>query len=620
MTASSGGSSPTCHWPPGVWWVGVISLWVGCLLLRPDVGLAQCTWSGTFQTTFDITMTLSEASGQVNGSYTFNNGANSGTISGTVRTEFPGYTVLDGYWREPNEGGRIWFTMPLDPCTEFTGQYTDGDASDQWIDGWNGTRTSGGDRTIPAVFTKQLPAGELAGMASATFEQLVATADPDPVGTLVMRLQANPAVAQVERFEEDGSVVGVTTNDSAFSVSVAEQSRPEWQEASAATSGGLVQSAADVAPQSEGITCHSITFPQSKTACIVALFQEELRPLDLLTISVPLGKLGFTVAELPLATPAQMKDLKSRLSTCGVFYIHSHGVITRNEAGTLGNHLATEILTGLPDQDAFRQRLAEMIVALGGDGAGGAADTNAIADYERFFGIYGHNGLSYYTLAPEFFASVTYPNTLVYADACSSDSPITVRDPVPVLVDSRLRRAFRDNGAGAFIGWSAPVRVGLANAVADAIFDELAPDATNIESVTLVAPSNPPSGQPYVPQASVSPAQAGVELLLTVIGSDDFRRDDRGTTDANGQVMFSPVPGGAGGVVDTLTVSAGGAQNTDTVVAALKALAELNNPWTLPWLADSTSIVDLNVNLATADYNLVCNNPRLVQQQAVVKF
>jgi hypothetical protein len=114
------------------------------LLLQPEVGLAQCTWSGTFQTTFDITMTLSEVSGQVSGSYTFDNGASSGTISGMVRTDNPGYTILDGYWREPNEGGRLSFTMPLDPCTQFTGQYTADDVSDQWIAGWDGTRTSGG--------------------------------------------------------------------------------------------------------------------------------------------------------------------------------------------------------------------------------------------------------------------------------------------------------------------------------------------------------------------------------------------------------------------------------------------------------------------------------------------
>ena len=108
---------------------------------------AQCTWSGTFQTSFGsgITMTLEEDAGQVNGSYSFaqDNVVTSGTITAVVRTDFPGYTVLDGYWREPGEGGRLWFVMPLDTCSQFTGSYTGSDTAAEWIAGWDGVRTSG---------------------------------------------------------------------------------------------------------------------------------------------------------------------------------------------------------------------------------------------------------------------------------------------------------------------------------------------------------------------------------------------------------------------------------------------------------------------------------------------
>jgi hypothetical protein len=107
---------------------------------------AQCSWSGTFQTTLGgITMTLTEAGGQVSGTYTFtqDNAVRTGTITGVVRSDFPGYSVLDGYWREPGEGGRIWFTMPLDACSQFTGSYTGTDSAPTWTAGWDGVRTTG---------------------------------------------------------------------------------------------------------------------------------------------------------------------------------------------------------------------------------------------------------------------------------------------------------------------------------------------------------------------------------------------------------------------------------------------------------------------------------------------
>jgi hypothetical protein len=123
-----------------------------CLGLRTHDAQAQCTWTGTFQTTFGgITMTLTETGGQVTGSYTFSDNGipSSGTISGIVRTEFPGETILEGYWREAIEGGRLWFSMPLDSCAHFTGWYSSTDFAEEWISGWDGVRaTAGGGVTV----------------------------------------------------------------------------------------------------------------------------------------------------------------------------------------------------------------------------------------------------------------------------------------------------------------------------------------------------------------------------------------------------------------------------------------------------------------------------------------
>jgi hypothetical protein len=125
--------------------VGGVAAAVVAQVRMPSAG-AQCNWSGTFQTTLGgITMTLTEAGGQVSGTYTFtqDNAVRTGTITGLVRSDFPGYTVLDGYWREPGEGGRIWFAMPLDACSQFTGSYTGTDSAPTWTAGWDGVRSSG---------------------------------------------------------------------------------------------------------------------------------------------------------------------------------------------------------------------------------------------------------------------------------------------------------------------------------------------------------------------------------------------------------------------------------------------------------------------------------------------
>ena len=111
---------------------------------RAPVTLAQCSWTGTYDAPFGgaITMNLQETGSQVEGGYVFPNGSTSatGSISGVVRTDFPGYTVLDGYWQESAESGRIWFSMPLDSCATFAGSFTGTQTSEEWTPGWDGVR------------------------------------------------------------------------------------------------------------------------------------------------------------------------------------------------------------------------------------------------------------------------------------------------------------------------------------------------------------------------------------------------------------------------------------------------------------------------------------------------
>jgi hypothetical protein len=131
--------------PPGSWApTSYDQCFGGVTTSRQRTG--PCTWSGTYQAPIygDITVTLQQVGDEVTGSYTFlqDNAVTSGTITGVVRTDFPGYTVLDGHWYQSGGGGRLWFTMPLDTCSQFAGSYTRTETSEEWITGWNGVWTS----------------------------------------------------------------------------------------------------------------------------------------------------------------------------------------------------------------------------------------------------------------------------------------------------------------------------------------------------------------------------------------------------------------------------------------------------------------------------------------------
>jgi hypothetical protein len=235
---------------------------------------------------------------------------------------------------------------------------------------------------------------------------------------------------------------------------------------------------------------------------------------------------------------------------------------------------------------------------------------------------------AHYTLAPEFFAGVTYPNTMVYVDACSSAAPVAPDRAAQGKTARRLGDVFMENGAGAYLGWESPVNAALATRATAYLFDKLAPTVTNVNSITITAtPPNPGVDVPYVLQATVDPPQAGVQVQLTVRGTDGFARDEPlsgealKVTDASGIVTFSEITGAkTAGVVDTITVSAGGAANTATAAEIVKTNPELV-PYKLAWMNKVTSTAKLAVDdRSKASFNLVCANQKLTQMTKVVKF
>ncbi len=456
---------------------------------------------------------------------------------------------------------------------------------------------------------------------STRWEQLAASSNSDPVGTLVAELQSNPDVLSVERFDLSGSIIVTRKSGSKFSLSVAEKNRTEWAVVTATPV--LVPALAPpnppprsftrhAVPRSElagpvailkppggcvGLACDPTNFPQSKKACIVTGFQSEFNQ-DLSSINASLTRAGFTLTAFPLKTVPDLVNLRDNLSSCGVLYIGSHGVFGANLAGTNGSQVVTEL--ELPSDQAAFDALRTSVFG---------SFTNATAE----LGMTGHKGKTYFTLGPEFFASATYQNTFVYADACDSDDQA---NPA-----ANLRKAFRDHGAGGFMGWGGPISTKLSNPAANEIFNALAPSVANITGVTLtITPPAPGPGQSYVVSATISPPAAGVEMALSVRGTDGFTRDETKTTNASGQVTFSSIPGGASAVTDNVTVSAGGAKDSQTALTVLNNNPTLQTAYKLPWSPADGSISKLGIDTRNADFNLACNNANVVKTQAVVKF
>ncbi|HLB54426.1 MAG TPA: hypothetical protein VJK71_04910 [Gemmatimonadales bacterium] len=298
---------------------------------------------------------------------------------------------------------------------------------------------------------------------------------------------------------------------------------------------------------------------------------------------------------------ADLAKLRDELGSCGVLYISSHGTISNElNVGAAGTHITTEI--EVPSDPTARDQLSSSLFSsLGGDG-------------KAAVGMTTHKGKSYFTLSPFFFAKADYPNTFVYADACNSaDTNGGTATTLNEIVQAK--------GAGGFFGWKGPISTKVSNPAADQIFSAMAPKVASNSSVTLsINPPAPGPGQSYVVTATLSPAAAGVEMQLSVRGTDGFTRDQTLTTNAAGQVTFTSIPGGASGVTDKVTVSAGGAQDSNAAGNAINNDPTLSRVYKLPWSPADGSLSQFDKFTRSNDYNLACNNASVVKAEEVVKF
>jgi hypothetical protein len=74
---------------------------------------------------------------------------------------------------------------------------------------------------------------------------------------------------------------------------------------------------------------------------------------------------------------------------------------------------------------------------------------------------------------------------------------------------------------------------------------------------------DPGPGEGVTVTATTIPPMAGCIISFSIVGTDGYTNSASPTTDANGSATFY-IPGGAEGVVDTVTISVGG--QTTTVV------------------------------------------------------
>jgi hypothetical protein len=433
----------------------------------------------------------------------------------------------------------------------------------------------------------------------------VAAGDADPVGALVASLQADPDLAEVERLDDGGSVLA-SLNDVPFSVLVAEQTRAEWIEVPEGASGARPGDASEVGVLSSGaassppINCDPANYPRSKRACILRQLEFELGIHGEDSVEHFLQRAAFEIVPLLWPTkPQDIVELHQTLGTCGVIYILAHGHVGKNLAKQYGNHLATDI-------DIPREENRQVLGAAFGQNG------------KRFFGKGGRVGKAHLTLSPHFFESLNYPNSFVFINSCSGDTEIS--GSALTAGGRQLRDVFREKGAGTFIGWTAPIPIAVGIPAAREIFRALSPEVEGIDAVTLtIEPADPDPGQAYTPIATVSPPQAGIEVGLSVRGSDGYTQDETGITGVNGDVFFSEVPGGQGEVTDIITVAAGAANNAQTALEAVLNSPTLQKKYSLHGSPPVPSAQKLSRD-GKPDFNLVCNNPNLTQMQIVVKF
>ncbi len=488
---------------------------------------------------------------------------------------------------------------------------------------WLSSFGCSGATETPAEVKEQVelktPAAQSAADASLYFDNEVLTGSADPVGALITYLQTDPNIRTVELSIDGATVMAVLFNDERVAIMTDEKSRDEWRIIANSQIVPLLQEEPTRGPtlwnpgdrlyerlgklvpaaKSDSIICSEATFPQSKEACLIMNFQSEFQQ-DVSKISDPLGRAGYNVRILSLKTIGDLRNLRETLGECGVIYVSSHGNVRKNILDNYGNAIATEIELDFKNKGSFTSDLVDLIEIFG-------------ADLNTHLSVDAHRGKVYWSLTPEFFASISYRNSFVYVDVCNSDKDVPPGG-------SRLRDAFRGNGAGAFIGWTGPISTRFSNPAAEAIFDGLAPKVAGISSVDVtISPPDPGPAESYLPTATISPAIEGVPVKISISGTDGFAFTETSTTDSGGMAVFSLVPGGAGEVIDTITVVAGGADNTATVVDVVQNDPDLADVWKLPWNPAQESLSSLTSS-AVENYNLICNNLNVTETTTVIKF
>ncbi|MFQ5502527.1 MAG: hypothetical protein ACE5EQ_09545 [Phycisphaerae bacterium] len=105
---------------------------------------------------------------------------------------------------------------------------------------------------------------------------------------------------------------------------------------------------------------------------------------------------------------------------------------------------------------------------------------------------------------------------------------------------------------------------------------------------------------------------AGIDVRISIFGSNLFRRSETKMTNTFGEADFRLVPGAALGVTDTITEVTGSPNNGSRAVNT----SVMNDPslpknCRLPWQSGHLSIANLKYSLRPAandNFNPVCNN------------
>ncbi|RMF80697.1 MAG: hypothetical protein D6744_07955, partial [Planctomycetota bacterium] len=352
------------------------------------------------------------------------------------------------------------------------------------------------------LFDELEPGAEAASAGALAFEDLVASGDVDPVGKLIASLRQRDDVASATTSIDESTVIVEMTNGETISVFTDAKDRAEWAAAPAKAlrfdapriTGPINRAAGDrkvevrMADVDDFIICDETSFPQSSKACIVLGFRSSFGQ-DVSKIRTPLERAGYDVQTLNLAGFSDAQTLLRTLSDCGVLYISTHGGVGAHN-GSSANLLATEIEIPSGDPAAFATQVQQ------------AAQTFGADEVKNLFSITAANGRSYWALTPEFFSRAAYKGTMVYIDACQSDTAVASGG-------QQLRDAFLDNGAGAFIGWSDSISTKFSNPATEKIVDGLAPADFGVENIVITTtPSNPSARESYLPTVQVQPPAA----------------------------------------------------------------------------------------------------------------